>query len=105
MEMPRRIHVFLKKLKKGVVILNSKKLFEMSQVEIEKINPSTLADISNIDINQTLPHEEKILSYIQQMGNPYCFISSGVPVRVCFAGEDKKLSQSLINYFSLLKQK
>lgn len=86
-------------------MLNSKTLFEMSQVEIEKINPSTLANIENIAINQTLPHKEKILSFIRQMGNPYCFVSGGVPVRVCFAGEDKKLSQSLVNYFSLLKQK
>lgn len=85
--------------------MNSNTLFEMSQVEIDKIDPSTLADISTIAINHTLPHEEKILSFIRQMGNPYCFISGGVPVRVCFAGKGKNLSQSLTNYFSLIKQK
>jgi hypothetical protein len=77
----------------------------MSQVEIDKVDPSTLTDIDAIAINHTLPHEEKIMSFIRQMGNPYCFISGGVPVRMRFVGGDKKLSQSLVNYFSLLKLK
>jgi len=77
----------------------------MSKVKIDEVDPSTLAEIDAITINHTLPHEEKIQSFIQQMGNPYCFISNGIPVRVRFAPEGKKLSQSLVNYFSLLKQK
>jgi len=77
----------------------------MSQVEIDKVDPSTLADIDGIAINHKLPHEDKILSYIRQMGNPYCFISCGIPVRVRFVGNGKSLSQSLVSYFSLLKQK
>jgi len=85
--------------------VSSKALYEMSQIEIDKIDPSMLVDIDSIDINHALPHEEKILSFIRQVGNPYCFISGGVPVRVCFAGEGKNLSQSLVNYFTMLKQK
>jgi len=77
---------------------------EMSQVGIDEVDPSTLADISEITIDHKLPHEDKVLSFMLQMGNPYCFISGGIPVRVCFSGS-KKLSQSLINYFSLLKQR
>jgi len=85
--------------------VNSNTLVKMSQVEINEIDPSTLADIDTIAINHALPHEDKILSFIQQMGNPYCFISGGIPVRVCFATEGKNLSQSLVNYFSMLKQR
>ncbi|MDR0287817.1 MAG: hypothetical protein LBI03_08985 [Clostridiales bacterium] len=85
--------------------MNSKTLIEMSKVEINKVDPSTLADINTISINQALPHEEKILSYIRQMGNPYCFMSGGIPVRVRFTGEGKKLSQSLVDYFTMLKQR
>jgi len=77
----------------------------MSQIEIDKVDPSTLTDIDAIAINQKLTHEDKILSFIQQIGNPYCFISGGVPVRVCFAGNGKKLSQSLVNYFTMLKRR
>lgn len=86
-------------------MLNSQKLFELSQVDIVDIDPSTLADISTVRINQELPHEDKILSFITQMGNPYCFISGGVPVRMRFVDEDKSLSQSLVTFFSQLKQR
>ena len=85
--------------------MNSKTLYKMSQVEIDKVDPTTLVDIENINTNHTLPHYEKILSFIEQMGNPYCFTSGGIPVRVRFVNESKSLSQSLVNYFSLLKQK
>ena len=85
--------------------MNSQTLFNMSQVEIDKVDPATLANINTININHTLPHEEKILSFVRQMGNPYCFMSDGIPVRVRFTGGGKNLSQSLVSYFSLLKQK
>ena len=86
-------------------MMNSQELFEMSQVDIVNIDRSTIADINSITINQGLPHKEKILSYIAQMGNPYCFLSSDIPVRMRFVAEDKSLSQLLINFFSQLKQK
>ena len=86
-------------------MINSTMLLNMSRIDIDKIDPSTLANIDTIKINQSLPHEEKVLSFIQQMGNPYCFISGGVPVNVRFVGSGKTLSESLTNYFSLLKQK
>lgn len=85
--------------------MNSQELFELSQVDIVDIDPSTLVDISTVTINQELPHEEKVLSYITQMRNPYCFLSGGIPVRMRFVGEDKSLSQSLVNFFSQLKQR
>jgi len=86
-------------------MMNSQELFEMSQVDIVNIDRSTIADINSITINQGLPHKEKILSYIAQMGNPYCFLSGDIPVRMRFVAEDKSLSQLLINFFSQLKQK
>ena len=85
--------------------MNSQALYTMSQIEIDKVDPSTLTDIDAIAINQKLTHEDKILSFIRQMGNPYCFISGGVPVRVRFAGNGKELSHSLVKYFTTLKHR
>jgi hypothetical protein len=85
--------------------LNSKTLYEMSQVEIDKVAVGALVDIGTVAVNHTLTHEEKILSHIQQMKNPYCFTSGGVPVRVRFVGKGKPLSQSLVNHFSQLGQR
>lgn len=80
-------------------------LLKMSEVSIDRIDPSTLIDIHSVAVAEELPHEQKILSVIEQMGNPYCFLSGDIPVRVRFTSTEKSLSESLVNYFSLLKQK
>lgn len=85
-------------------MLNCQGLFEMSQVDIVSVDTSALTDITTVVINQEQPHEEKILSFIAQMGNPYCFISGGIPVRVQFTAEDRSVSQALLKFFSQLKQ-
>lgn len=86
-------------------MLSSKELFAMSQIEIDEVDQETLVDIDTVVINQELSHEEKVLSYIKQMGNPYCFQSGNTSVRVRFAGNDVPLSDALVQYFSRLKQK
>jgi hypothetical protein len=77
----------------------------MSQVEIEKIDPSTLVNVSAVSINPKLPQTERIKQLLQQIHNPYCFMSGDTPVRIRFVKPEKPLSQSLLEYFSRLKQK
>lgn len=86
-------------------MISSNALLAMSQVEISNVDPRILTNIGTVVINQSLPHEKKILSYVHQMKNPYCFISGDITVKVRFTGNGKTLSESLVNYFSLLKQK
>lgn len=84
---------------------NLQTLLKMSEVSIDQIDRSALIDIHTVAVAEELSHEQKILSVIEQMGNPYCFLSGDIPVRVRFANTEKSLSESLVNYFSLLKQK
>ena len=86
-------------------MLGSTELDRMSQMDINDIDPDTLTNVSAVSIDAALPQTERIERYLQQIGNPYCFISGDTPVRIRFAGGDKPLQQSLINYFSRLKQK
>ncbi|MEY8352947.1 DUF6870 family protein [Lachnospiraceae bacterium 54-53] len=86
-------------------MLNSKTLFDMSKMDITKIKPENLVNISAVSISPGLPHEQKVLSVMEQMGNPYCFLSGDIPVRVRFVREGKPLSDSLINYFSQLRHR
>lgn len=83
---------------------NAKALLEMSQTELDRVDPSALAELEAVTMGEGLSHEEKLLSYIEQLGNPYCFKSGGVAVRVRFAEEGGSLSQLLARYFSRLKQ-
>ena len=43
--------------------------------------------ISDVVIDQELPVSDRVASYIRQIGNPYCYKSHGVVVKINFAGE------------------
>lgn len=85
-------------------MLNRKALDELSKAEIENIEPSTLVDIGSVAINPELTHEEKIQSYMEQIGNPYCFKSGDIPVCIRFRDSGESLADILVRYFSRLKQ-
>ena len=86
-------------------MLSGKELLAMSQMDITEIDPDALVDVNAVTIDNALTHKEKMLSYLEQIGNPYCFKSGDVPVRVRFLDKDHPVSESLIRYFSRLKQK
>lgn len=39
-----------------------------------------LVDIQTINVDRTLPKEQRIIEYIRQIKNPYHFISNGIQV-------------------------
>jgi hypothetical protein len=91
-------------LKGGTMMITNSELEVMSQQNIETMNRNELAELSAIHIRQDLSHEEKILNFLEQIKNPYCFLCGDVPVRVCFADNGPKLGQTLENYFIRMKQ-
>ena len=55
----------------------------------EAVNAATadqLVDIRNVKIDRSLPSEERIKSFIEQIKNPYCYLDHGVIVKVNFVG-------------------
>ncbi len=86
------------------MMITNSELTVMSQQNIEAINRNELVELSAIHIRQDLPHEEKILDFLEQIKNPYCFLCGGVPVKVCFTDNGPKLGEILENYFIRIKQ-
>lgn len=84
-------------------MITNKQLEEMSRQNIETINRNELADISAIQIKQDLPHNEKVIAFLEEIRNPYCFLCGNVPVRVCFSDNGPKLGQTLQGYFIRIK--
>ena len=85
-------------------MITYKQLEEMSRQRIETISRKELADISAVHIRQDLPHNEKVLAFLEEIKNPYCFLCGDVPVSVCFSDNGPKLGQTLQNYFIRIKQ-
>ena len=51
-------------------------LQQMKNIDIRTIDPDTVVDASNINIDINLPVPERMADYIRQSGNPY-FIKVG----------------------------
>ena len=65
----------------------SEKLQEMAAVDVLSVDPDDLVDITDVEINKELPVKERVLDYVRQIKNPYCYISHGVIVKLSFAGK------------------
>lgn len=45
----------------------------MRNVDIRTVDPKTLRDIRDVTVNTDLPKRERMLDFIRQIGNPYCY--------------------------------
>lgn len=52
-----------------------------------------LVDIRDIKIDRSLPIEERVRSYVEQVKNPYCFRVGDVKVRVSYSDKEETLDQ------------
>ena len=53
-----------------------------------------LVDIRTVHVDRSLPLEERVRSYVEQVKDPYCFRVGNVKVRVSYAGKDNTLNDS-----------
>jgi hypothetical protein len=51
----------------------------------EAIDRSSLQHIEDVTIDTALPCAQRIISYVQQIGNPYCYLDGDVVVSLGFA--------------------
>ena len=77
--------------------------FEMlKSVDIKNVDKGSLIDLDVVQIDDTRPVSERILSFLQQVKNPYCFRVGDVKVHVAYAGKDETLNDSFCNMISTL---
>lgn len=75
-------------------------LKEMLEVDVRTVDKDTLVDVDGVHIQTDLPQEEKIVDYLRQIKNPYCYLSHGVVVKISFTGKCT-LEESLSRCISL----
>ena len=64
----------------------SDKLKELSEIDIRSVDPKELVDIKDVTIREDLPIPERVRDYVQQIKNPYCYLSHGTVVKIRFSG-------------------
>jgi len=79
-------------------VITPEEIDKMRAVNIREINPDTLKDIRDVKIDTELPKKERILDYIHQIGNPYCYRHGNYVVKVSFADTDATLEDRMYSY-------
>ena len=62
-------------------------LKKLSEVDVRTIDPAELVDIESVRIRTELPERERVLDYLEQIKNPYCYLYHGIVVKLSFSGK------------------
>lgn len=73
---------------------------KQNELNTGSFDRNTLKNIRDVKIDLSLPREERIRSYVSQIGNPYCYIDDGIVVSVGFAETDVSLQDRLKTYLN-----
>ena len=68
----------------------------MQNVDIRTVDPAGLRDIRDVKVNTDLPKRERILDFIRQIGNPYCYRHGKYVVKVSFTDTDVTDRKSVV---------
>ena len=79
-------------------IYTKEELEAMKNVDIRTVDIDTLRDIRDVKVNTDLPKEERILDFIRQIGNPYCYRHGKYVVKISFTDTDVTLEQRMLSY-------
>ena len=71
----------------------------MKNIDILNVRKKELVDIREVSVDYSLPKEERIKSFIEQIQNPYCFLCNGTVVKVVFEDNEHTVEERMIQYF------
>lgn len=72
----------------------------MDKETAKNADRSTLRDIKDVVIDTTQPCGERIKRYIEQIGNPYCYLDNDVVVEIGYTDTNISLHDRLVSYAS-----
>ena len=73
----------------------SEYLQKLKNVSIIECETAKLQDIRDVKIDSKKRKEERLLQFLSQMGNPYCFKVGDVAVKVSFAKEGASFQETM----------
>lgn len=72
------------------------------RVDVRSVDRSKLHSLEQVKIDTSLPCEQRIKSYVEQIGNPYCYLDGDIIVSlgfsdtgVCLKDQLKALASSI----------
>jgi len=71
----------------------------LKQIDIRTVLPETLKDIREVKIDTDLSVHERMLEFIKQIQNPYCFRCGKLIVQVEYKNTNRTVNDCLKEYF------
>lgn len=63
---------------------------------------ASLVDIRDVKIDRSLPIEERVKSYVEQVKNPYMFKVGNTVVRVSYADTNLTMNDNFVNMIAAM---
>ena len=67
-------------------------------IDVRSVDRAALKDIQAVKIDTTLPRQERVKSFVEQIGNPYCYLDGDIVVSVSYASTDVSLQDRLKSF-------
>lgn len=64
-------------------------LKKLAAMEFRDVNREELVDINDVKIKKDLSQRERMVDFVSQIKNPYCYLDRGMVVKISFAGENQ----------------
>lgn len=74
----------------------------MTQDRKTEIDRGRLRDIQSVKIDPSLPRRERVKSFLEQIGDPYCYLDGDTVVSVSYADNSVSLEDRLRSYVANL---
>ena len=72
---------------------------QLKNVDIRTVDRETLADIRDVVINPELPQLERMMDFIRQVKNPFCYRHGKAVIKISHADTEATLEDRLEKYF------
>ncbi len=75
--------------------ISAEELRKMKDIDIRTVDKNQLVDLNSVVIDESRPVKERMASFVQQIGNPYCFRVGDVAVKVVYKENGPTFQQNL----------
>ncbi len=65
-------------------MVSVEELHRMRDIDIRELDAKNLVDLRKVRIKRDLPIPERVMDYIEQVRNPYCFTVDNIVVKLKF---------------------
>ena len=73
-------------------------LEEMKRVNPRTVDRKTLVERCSVHIDANAPREERCRQFVEQMGNPYCYLDGRTVVKISFANTSRTIEECIRGY-------